>query len=388
MNTLTIEQTSAVLNDVLAQVTGSKTIGTVTPENFVSVATTVLKQDYDVTLKAISQVLSRTIFSVRPYTRKFKGLEADTIRYGNHVRKLNLSDLPFEDDQRYTLEDNVSVDMYKVRKPKVLQVNMYGQETFQTHYTVFRDQLDVAFSSMEEFGRFLAMVAQNVSDTIEQAHESLARATVANFINGKVKGDTTNVIKLVTVYNDMTGAALTPDTVKQPQNFVPFVKWMYGYISSISSLLTERTVKYHINVTDHEIARHTPASMQSLYLYSPELNNIRTSVLSDVFNPDFLKLAYTEQVNFWQSIDTPMGINNKPEYLLPDGTTKVEAEAVVTSNVFGLMCDVEAMGYTVVNQWTATTPFNAAGGYSNIYFHFTDRYWNDFTENAVVFLLE
>lgn len=388
MNTLTIEQTSAVLNDVLAQVTGSKVIGTVTPENFVSVATTVLKQDYDVTLKAISQVLSRTIFSVRPYTRKFKGLEADSIRYGNHVRKLNLSDLPFEDDQRYTLEDNTSVDMYKVRKPKVLQVNMYGQETFQTHYTVFRDQLDVAFSSMEEFGRFLAMVAQNLSDTIEQAHESLARATVANFINGKVKGDAQNVIKLVTVYNDMTGATLTPDTVKQPQNFVPFVKWMYGYISSISSLLTERTVKYHINVTDHEIARHTPASMQSLYLYSPELNNIRTSVLSDVFNPDFLKLAYTEQVNFWQSIDTPMGINNKPEYLLPDGTTKVEEEAVTTSNVFGLMCDVEAMGYTVVNQWTATTPFNAAGGYSNIYFHFTDRYWNDFTENAVVFLLE
>lgn len=388
MNTLTIEQTSTVLNDVLAQVTGSKVIGTVTPENFVSVATTVLKQDYDVTLKAISQVLSRTIFSVRPYTRKFKGLEADEIRYGNHVRKLNLSDLPFEDDQRYTLEDNISVDMYKVRKPKVLQVNMYGQETFQTHYTVFRDQLDVAFSSMEEFGRFLAMVAQNLSDTIEQAHESLARATVANFINGKVKGDTPNVIKLVTVYNDMTGATLTPDTVKQPQNFVPFVKWMYGYLSTISSLLTERTVKYHINVTDHEIARHTPASMQSLYLYSPELNNIRTSVLSDVFNPDFLKLAYTEQVNFWQSIDTPMGINNKPEYLLPDGTTKVEEEAVVTSNVFGLMCDVEAMGYTVVNQWTATTPFNAAGGYSNIYFHFTDRYWNDFTENAVVFLLE
>lgn len=388
MNTLTIEQTSAVLNDVLAQVTGSKVIGTVTPENFVSVATTVLKQDYDVTLKAISQVLSRTIFSVRPYTRKFKGLEADSIRYGNHVRKLNLSDLPFEDDQRYTLEDNVSVDMYKVRKPKVLQVNMYGQETFQTHYTVFRDQLDVAFSSMEEFGRFLAMVAQNLSDTIEQAHESLARATVANFINGKVKGDTPNVIKLVTVYNDMTGAALTPDTVKQPQNFAAFVKWMYGYLSTISSLLTERTVKYHINVTGHEIARHTPPSMQSLYLYSPELNNIRTSVLSDVFNPDFLKLAYTEQVNFWQSIDTPMGINNKPEYLLPDGTTKVEEEAVVTSNVFGLMCDVEAMGYTVVNQWTATTPFNAAGGYSNIYFHFTDRYWNDFTENAVVFLLE
>ena len=36
MDTLTIEQTSAVLTDVLAQVTGSKVIGTVTPENSIS----------------------------------------------------------------------------------------------------------------------------------------------------------------------------------------------------------------------------------------------------------------------------------------------------------------------------------------------------------------
>lgn len=388
MDTLTIEQTSAVLNDVLAQVSGKTNIGVVTPANFVSVATTALKADYDVTLKAISQVLSRTIFSVRPYERKFKGLEADAIRFGNHVRKINICDGDFNDDQRYDLPDGQSVDMYKVNKLKVLQTNFYGAETFERYYTVYRDQLDIAFSSMEEFGRFLAAMAQNISDQIEQAHESIARVTVANFITGKIKGDADNVVHLITKYNDVTGLALTADTVKQPDNYAPFIKWVYAYIGTLSNLLTERTTQYHINVTDHDIHRHTPKSKQTLYLYSPEYMNIEASVLSSVFNPSYLKLAYTELVNFWQSIKTPMGIENKPTYMLPDGTVTTEVETVTQSNVFGVLCDVEAMGYTTISQWAQPTPFNAAGGYTNMYFHFTDRYWNDFTENGIVLLLD
>ena len=70
-----------------------------------------------------------------------------------------------------------------------------------------------------------------------------------------------------------------------------------------------------------------------------------------------------------------------------DGTLKQPEENVVLSNVFGVMTDYETLGYNVTNQWQATTPFNAKGGYSNIFWHFTDRYWNDFTENGVIFLL-
>ena len=119
-----------------------------------------------------------------------------------------------------------------------------------------------------------------------------------------------------------------------------------------------------------------------------EYMNIEASVLSSVFNPSYLKLAYTELVNFWQSIKTPMGIENKPTYMLPDGTVTTEVETVTQSNVFGVLCDVEAMGYTTISQWAQPTPFNAAGGYTNMYFHFTDRYWNDFTENGIVLLLD
>ena len=58
------------------------------------------------------------------------------------------------------------------------------------------------------------------------------------------------------------------------------------------------------------------------------------------------------------------------------------------ANIFGVMFDDEAAGYVRVNRWSAPAPFNARGGYQNTFWHFTDRYFNDFTENAVVLLMD
>lgn len=387
-NDLTFNQLSTVLNSIVSQATGKSTIMPTNTAEFVSVAQTALKTGYDPVINAISQTLSKTVFSVRPYSAKFRGLMADSVRYGNHVRKLQLADKDFENDTRLPLNDGDSIDQYKINKPSALQTNFYGANVFQKSVTIFKDQLDTAFSSPDEFGRFVSMVMTNSSDTIEQAHENVARATVANFIGGKIKGDAPNVIHLVSEYNDVTGLTLNSDTVKQPENFVPFTKWMYGRIKTLSGLMTERSVKYHINIDGKEISRHTPLSKQKIYLYAPEMNNIDSSVLSDIYNTEFMKIADSEKVNFWQSIDTPMGINITPSYMHTDGTIKVAQEAVAQSNILGVIFDEEAVGITTVNQWSASSPFNAKGGYSNIFWHFTDRYWNDFTENGIVLLLD
>ena len=64
------------------------------------------------------------------------------------------------------------------------------------------------------------------------------------------------------------------------------------------------------------------------------------------------------------------------------------AENVVKSNILGVLFDEEAVGITTVNTWSAPAPFNARGGYTNTFWHYTDRYFNDLTENGVVFLLD
>lgn len=384
----TIFNAGDILNTIVNQATGKTGMTEVSTKDFVSVASVALGIRADALLNAISQVLSKTIFSIRPYTRKFKGLYQDNMRFGNHVRKLNIADSDWKKDVRYDLSDGASIDDQVVSVPKVLQTNFYGQNVFSRNITLFRDQLNIALQNEEEFRRFITMIMTNASDLIEQAHESTARATLANFIGGKVKGDPNNVIHLVTKYNDIAGTTLTADTVKQPENFVPFMKWATGYIKTVSDWMTERTQKFHINVTGKEISRHTPYNKQKLYLYSEELNNIDASVMTSIFNDNYLKMADHEKVGFWQNIDSPDGINVKASYMDVTGNVTSDTEGTATSNIFGVLFDEEAVGITTYGEWSAPSPFNARGGYSNIFWHFNDRYYNDFTENGVVFLLD
>lgn len=377
----------AILNSIISQATGKTNIGTVN-DNFVSVATTTLGIASDALLNAISQVISRTIFSIRPYNRKFAGLFVDNMKWGNHVRKINIGDKDWENNVSYDLVDGQSIDADIVSKPDILQTNFYGQCVYSKHYTIFRDQLNIALQNEAEFERFYTMLVQNTMDMIEQCHENTARATICNLIGGKVKGDTSNVIHLVTEYNDVTGLELDSDTVKKPENFVPFYKWAFSRIKTISGLMTERSLQFHINITGHNIMRHTPVQNQRLYLYTPEMNNVESTIFSSVFNEQYLKMMDYEGVNFWQSIKTPMGINTKSRYITETGVITEDTTYTTTSNILGVLMDEEAAGITTCGARTAVTPYNARGEYTNVWWHFNDRYWNDFTENAVVFLLD
>lgn len=403
VNDLSFNQLATVLNTIVSQATGKTALTATNTSEFISIANTALKTGYDPVLGAISQVLSKTIFSIRPYSRKFGGIEVTNQRFGNITRKLNIADKDFENDTRMALTDGITIDMFKVNKPNMLQTNFYGANMYEKQLTIFRDQLDCAFNSPDEFGSFLSMTMQNVTDMLEQARENLARATIANFIGGKIIGDTTNVIHLLTEYNALTGLTLTSETVYHPENFKAFMQWVYSRIAGLSALMTERSKKFHTNITnfggtwdgttatggtDKSIMRHTPLTNQKVYLYAPARFQTETMVLANTFNESYLKYSDNETVNFWQSIETPDKIKVQASYIAPTGDVVTPASATETDKIFGLMFDSEALGYTLVNQWSAPTPFNAKGGYSNIFWHETAKYWNDFTENGVVLLLD
>lgn len=389
-NELSINQVTTILNAVVKQATGNTALATVDGNNFATVAQLPLKIGYDPVINAISQVLSSTIFSVRPYSRKFKGINVSSQKFGNITRKLNIADSDWTDDDRQKLTDGESIDMYVVKKPTVLQTNFYGANAFQRQTTIFKDQLDVAFSSQEEFGRFISMLMSNVSDMIEQGHESMARMCILNYVGGKLanEDEVNNRIHLLTEYNELTGLTLNEKDVYKPENFPSFMKFVVARIKAISNLMTERSKKFHTNVTGKEIMRHTPLSKQKVYLLAPQQYLMETSVLSDLFNDKYMKMTDLELVNFWQNIDKPSDIDIKPIYMDKNGALKQPASAIKEPHLFGVIFDEEALGYTTVNNWSAPTPFNARGGYHNIFWHYTDRYWNDFTENGVVLLLD
>lgn len=384
---------AVLLNSIVSQATGKTSITPTNLQDFISVGTTALSVGPDPLMQAISQVLSRTIFSVRPYSEKFSGLRADALRWGNHVRKLSIADSDWESDQRYYeatsdfLDNGDSVDMYKIKMPTVLQTNFYGQNVVQRSITIFRDQLNVAFSNPEDFMRFVSMIMQNVSDQLAQAREATARMALANFIGGKATLGTGHVYHLIDEYNNATGQSLTAATIFQPANYATFIRWVYGFVRTLSDRMTERSTIYQQNVTGKAISRHTPKARQKFYVSAPQINRMDAEVLSVTFNDDRLSLGEVESVGYWQSIDDPNKVSVSPSYIDTNGTI-VNANPIVVDNIFGLLFDEEAVMVQSVNEWSAPTPFNPAGGYTNTYWHQSNRYLNDFTEKGILLLLD
>ena len=383
---MSFEDASAILNNIRQQVTGESSLAPVNTADFVAVGTTLLQSGYDPVLNAITQMVTKTIFSIRPYSRKFGGIKVDSEMWGSIVRKLAVADKAWEPNAEFDLVDGQSIDHYKVSKPDVLELKFYGAEDFSKHYTIFKDQLNNAFSGPAEFGRFMSMVVQNVSDMIEQNFESVARMVIANYVGGK-KVANNGVIHLLTEYNSETGQSLTSTTVFAPANFGDFMKWVYARIDTLTSLMTERSNKFQIQVTGKEITRHTPYEYQKVYLYAKLMNDMKARVLSSTFNYGFIEYADVEEVNYWQSIDTPMAIDVTPNYLDTDGSIKTGAEQNIT-NLVGVIFDREALGYTVINEWSATTPLNASGGYWNTFYHFLMKWWVDYSEKGIILLLD
>lgn len=405
MNDMSFEQVSTVLNAINQQATGATSIAATDTASFIAQAQAVLKTGYDPVCAAISQVLSRTIFSIRPYSSKFRGLMVSAQRYGNHVRKINWGDKPLVDDDRIQIVDGVPVPQQIPNVPNVLQTNFYGESVFQHSYTLFKDQLDVAFSGPDEFQRFIAGTVQNANDVLEQSRENLARMLLANYIGAKVTAVSASletadsVVHLLTEYNTQSGQTLTATTVYQPANFVPFMRWVYSRIAAISARMTERSYIYHTNVTawgtspgvDKSITRHTPVNMQRVYLYAPARFQIEAQVLSDTFHDNYLRFADNETVNFWQSIETPDQVTVRPSWLAADGTVATLAGTdpdVEVAPIFGLIIDEETLGWTPVNQWQTPAPFNARAGFTTVWMHETQRHWTDMTENGCILLLD
>lgn len=401
VNDMVVHQASTVLNSLVKQATGQAVITASTPGEFVSVAQTALKTGYEPILNAMSQMWGRTIFSIRPYTRKFKGMEMTLDRWGNACRKISVAEQPVKDDERFTYPagydatqnpangNGKSVDMFKLNKPDILQTNFYGQSVYENIYTVFRDNLDVAFTGPDEFMRFNSMVAQNRSDKLEQYRETIARGLLVNYIASILEeGQNDRVIHLLTEYNTLTGQELTAQSVYQPANFQSFMEFVYSRIANISRMMTERSEMFQTVINGKHVMRHTPPNRQKVYLYSKALDMFDAMVKANTFHDNYLKYTDYEGVNFWQSIETPDSISATATYTKTDGTVATGAANKEQAGIFGVIFDEDALGYAQVNAWNSLTPFNPVGGYWNDVDHVNFRTLMDMTEKGVLLLLD
>ena len=389
VNTMGIEQAYTLINAIHAQATGKTGIAATDLSSFISVAQETLQTGYEPTLNAITQVIGRTIVSVRPYNEKFKGLEMSSDRWGGITRKINFADTQSYADETWALVDGQAIDPFIVRKPNILETRYVGSDVYCGELSVTREQLTVAFSNPTEFAAFMSGLMTWFVNQRTQWLENLKRSILCNAIAGiKDENATGRIIHLLSEYNTASGLSLTSTTVMQPANFPGFMKWAYTRISNISHLMTERSGLYQTAITGKDINRHTPVEDQRIYMTSKYLDAMTDMVLADTYHDNFLRYADVEPVNFWQSIKSPDSVNVKPVYIDGTGTVKVASGNVSVSPVVGIMFDRDAMGYNIYQDELQTSPYNQRGQYTNLAHHVRVMLCNDFSEKMVLLTLD
>ena len=402
VNTLNFEQISTVLTSIVQQATGQAVQTPTDTGSFVSVAQVALRADRDSVMNAISNILGRTIFSIRPYSAKLTGLDMDTFRWGGMMRKLSIADTDWEDDEAYAYPvfydasqtppdgEGGSVDRWKIKKPNVLQTNFYGQSVYSDHMTITEDQIETAFTGPEQLGSFLTLLMTNLSNRLEMSNEAIRRGLVCNAIGAIYDENASDrVIHLLTEYNTLTGLSLTNITVYDPANFGAFTKWAYSRVAEITDLFTANSTMFQTNITGKPILRHTPYEFQRVYLYAPFQRQTEARVIADTFHDNYLRYSDVETIPYWQSISGSRDeVTVTPSYVDNTGTLVTPSSAVNVENVFGLIFDRDAMGMTILDRRVLSTPVNESGLYRNIWVHGKQRVVFDNTEKMALLLLD
>lgn len=382
---LTSKQIFGIVNEVASQAMGSKTMAVVDNSGLVALGNTVLgsndtKNNF---INALTDRIGRTIVSFRAYHSHFPDFERDSIEWGNILQKLKIGMPEAEEDQSYDLVDGTSVDMYKINKAKVNQLLFSTETPWQAHITVHLDELEKAFVDYSAMGAFISGMFGEVQNRIELAMENLSIDCVNNFMAEMIKRKEkcpSRVINLVTDYN--TAMGLTQENELKPKdalNTPAFLEYVVRRINTISSTMEYMTSGIYNDTPDDIYSRHTPKSEQRMMLYIDLVNSLKTNVNSKAFNMKEVAIDLDfKTVPFWQSIKTPDGINVKPAS---------GGEAIEQSSIMGILFDREAMGTFKKKYSSLTSPINAAGKYYNVFYHMIEMYYNDLTENAVVFLL-
>lgn len=401
-NAMVVQQAATLLNAVVAQQTGQAVLGNISNNaDFISAAQTALLTGKDPVINAISQTWKRTTFAARPYDQPLASLAMTMDRYGNALRKLSPEAADMIDNEAFlypaaydTTEtdpfgDGQSVDMYKIKKQKVLQTNFYGSATYAQWYTIFERQFDVAFSGAEEFVQFMSMLMTERRNDRERFEEGKARLLQLNYIAALLdENKPERVVHLLTEYNTLTGQSLSASDVMQASNFEAFIRWMYSRIRTLVGLMRSSSNKFQTVITGHPILRHTDPENCRVALYRPFLEMIRSMVLSNLYNADMMTLPTYEAIDFWQSIDNPQAINTTPVYTDTTGAVKTATAAVTNNTVIGVIHDRDALGYALLDDRVLVSPYNIAGEYWNEKYSARMMAITDVTEKGLILCLD
>lgn len=380
-----ITQVYSIINSLAKQSFGDTAVTVTDLASFVQMGDTVLSSDTnkDSFLGTLLDRIGRVVISNRAYEIDDQDVLMDTFEYGAIMQKLYVDYSDAQETSQWALQDGKSVDQYIVKKQTAKQKLFSNIVSWEVQATITDFQLKTAFTSPTEFSAFVnaQFIAMQTSMAVQL--EKAISACYANFIGEKIYNSKQDgyakmgVVKLLTAYKTATGD--TSMTAEKARTSVEFLKFAVSQI-----MLTQKRMKKMSSLfNDEGYRRHTPEDLARVTLLNEFSTNVSTFLQSDTYHKELVELPKYKEVPYWQGSGTDYSFANTSTIDIKTSS----GHTIKQSNIIGLISDVEAIGVTIDNR-RSKSAYNNRGEYTNYWEKADMGYFNDLSENGVVFIIE
>lgn len=370
-------QIYSIVNDVAKETMGESALAVTDTASLVAMGNAVLSSSTNTEcfIDTLVQRIGRTIISYRPYKSKLGLLAVSDMTMGAILQKIKVKMPTAVEDVTTQLIDGQSVDQYIISKPKATQKLFVKRTPYTFYITIQKKWLREAFTSESAMGSFISAIYGEVENALELSQENLARLCMANFM-ATISTSANRVVPLVTNYNAASGRSVP--TGENAMLDEAFLRYALGRMNNISKKMQTMSVLYN----DGTETRHTPIADQRFVSLVDFQTALETQVQWAAFHEQYVEKQNGIEVPYWQAAQSPMNID-----LVIEGDDPEQEESTTLSNIVAFIHDRDALGTYRKDVDVATTPLNARGMYTNQFWHMNDLYFNDVTENGVIFTL-
>ena len=380
-----VTQLHALVNAVTQEILGETAVVQEDLSNVVDIGKSIIDSDnVDNYVKKLVNHIGKVVFQNRLYSGGVPSVLMDSWEYGSILEKIS-ADLPEATvNETWALEDKKDYSPDVFYKPSVSAKFFNSKVTFEIPMSFTEIQVKESFSSKEQLNGFISMLTTSVENAMTVKLDALIMRTINNMTaetlhNELADKDYTKTgvkaVNLLKLYNETVTAPLTADNAVTDPDFIRFATYQ---ISMYSDRMSKISTLFNVEKAE----RFTPKDLQHIVLLSDFAKASETFLASNTQNAEMVALPKHETVPYWQGSGTG--------YSFDDVSTinvKTASKADVNvKGVLGVIFDRDALGVSNLDR-RVTTNYNPRAEFYTNFYKFDAGYYNDLSENFVVFFV-
>lgn len=375
-----IQQVYSIVNDVAKEAFGVDAVktGTALETSFVDIGATALSSEtnIDAWYKTLIDRIGRTVMAIRAYEVN-DDIHHEPFEFGAVLQKLSVKLPTATTNTTWNGQKVKHSDPFQKSEMEIIQTLFSKIATWEVDGTIPDVQLQTAFTSAEAMGAFIDGILMAMQNSMNADYENMSNLCKANFIALASAGE--RQIHLLTEYQTASGSStiLTPSAAMMDLDFLK-------YFSMRLKLMSDRMERMSVTFNNGTVQRHTPKEVQVINVLSEFSNAFDTYLQSDTYHQEITALPYYRSIPYWQGSGKTWSFDDTATVNI---TQETGGTPIVVPNVIAAIFDRDALGVTIDKRRTKSI-YNPKDEYTNYFMKCEIGYYNDMSENGIIFTLD